>query len=222
MRGRDARTTASGTLAILLCKIHYVPKPIYDKLAGRYEKAMAPFERRFLSHWRQETISRLPSAARILEVGAGTGLNFPFYPAHKYAVASEISCRMIEITAQKSEADNIRLIQTDAESLPFAANSFDAAFATLVFCSLGEPQKAFAELQRVVVAGGRIVLLEHVRPPGVLGYVFDGLSILTEALIEDHFNRRTVKLAEEAGLKIVEVKQKAFGIVNLIVCEVNK
>lgn len=199
-----------------------MPKPVYDELAGRYEKALAPFERWFLSRWRQETISHLSPAARILEVGAGTGLNFPFYPAHKYAVASEISCRMIEIAARKPEADNIRLIQTDAGSLPFTANSFDAAFATLVFCSLGEPQKAFAELQRVVVTGGRVVLLEHVRPPGLLGYFFDGLSILTEALMEDHFNRRTAKLAEEAGLKIVEVKQKAFGVVNLIVCEVNK
>ncbi|HEV7644072.1 MAG TPA: methyltransferase domain-containing protein [Pyrinomonadaceae bacterium] len=205
-----------------------MPKPIYDKLAGRYEKALAPFERRFLSRWRRETISHLPSAARILEVGAGTGLNFPFYPPHQphqqcqYAVASEISCRMLEVAARKPEAGNISLIQTDAGSLPFAANSFDAAFATLVFCSLSEPQKAFAELQRVAVDGGRIVLLEHVRPPGMLGYVFDGLNILTEALMEDHFNRRTAKLAEESGLKIVEVKQKAFGIVNLIVCEVNK
>ena len=205
-----------------MCKIQYVPKPIYDKLAGRYEKALAPFERRFLSRWRRETISQLPFAARILEVGAGTGLNFPFYPSHQYAVASEISCRMIEIAAEKPEASEIHLVQTDAETLPFAANSFDAAFATLVFCSLKEPQKAFAELQRVVADGGRIVLLEHVRPPGVLGYVFDGLSVLTEALMEDHFNRRTARLAKEAGLKIVEVKQKAFGIVNLIVCEVNK
>jgi ubiquinone/menaquinone biosynthesis C-methylase UbiE len=205
-----------------LLKSHYVPKPIYDKLAGRYEKALAPFERRFLSRWRQETMSHLPSAARILEVGAGTGLNFSFYPRCQFAVASEISCRMIQVAAEKPEASEIHLIQTDAETLPFAANTFDAAFATLVFCSLKEPQKAFAEMQRVVVDGGRIVLLEHVRPPGLLGYIFDGLNILTEALMEDHFNRRTAKLAGEAGLKIVEVKRKAFGVVNLIVCEVSK
>ena len=189
-----------------------MPKPIYDKFAGRYEKAFAPCERRFLSRWRQETVSHLPSGARILEIGAGAGANFPFYPPHKHAVAGEISCRMLEIAAGKPEADNISLVQTDAESLPFAANCFDAAFATLVFCSIREPQKAFAELQRVVVDKGRIILLEHVRPPGMLGYFFDGLNVLTESLIEDHFNRRTAKLAEEAGLKIIEVKQKAFGI----------
>jgi len=201
-----------------------VTKPIYDKLAGRYEKAFAPFERRFFSRWRQEAISHLPAGARLLEVGAGTGSNFSFYPQSKFAVACEISGRMLEIAAQKKtkNAVNINLVQTDAEALPFAANSFDAAFAVLVFCSIKEPRKAFAELQRVVVNGGRIILLEHVRPPGLLGFAFDGLSILTKALIEDHFDRRTAKLAEETGMKIIEVKQKAFGIVNLIVCEVSE
>ena len=197
-------------------------KPVYDKLAGGYEKVFAPFERRFLSRWRQEAISQLPTGARILEVGAGTGLNFPYYPDCKHAAASELSFKMVEIAAQKEEAEKISLIQADAETLPFTANSFDAAFATLVFCSLREPQKAFAELQRVIINRGKIILLEHVHPPGLLGYAFDGLSVLTEALIEDHFNRRTAKLAERSGLKIIEVRQKAFGIVNLIVCEVNK
>lgn len=197
-------------------------KYIYDRLAARYENALAPFERLFLSKWRQELFTYLPSGAKILEIGAGTGANFPFYPHNELAVAGEISCRMLEIAARKQEAASIELVQADAESLPFAANMFDAAFATLVFCSVKDPQKAFTELQRAVIDKGKIVLLEHVRPPGLPGYVFDGINILTEALIEDHFNRRTAKIAKESGLKILEIKQKAFGIVNLIVCEVNK
>jgi SAM-dependent methyltransferase len=103
--------------------------------------------------------------------------------------------------------------------LPFAANTFDAAFATLVFCSIPKPENAFRELRRVVKPNGKIVLLEHVRPNGLLGFAFDFLNILTVALIEDHFNRRTAKIAEDSGLKVLEVKRKAFGIVNLIVCE---
>jgi ubiquinone/menaquinone biosynthesis C-methylase UbiE len=203
-----------------------VPQSIYDKFAGRYEKAFAPFERWFLSRWRRELMlhipAPLPAGAKILEIGAGTGSNFQYYPKCASAAASEISIKMLEIAAQKPAAKNISLIQADAEALPFAANSFDAAFAALVFCSVNEPLKGFAELQRVVVNNGRIVLLEHVRPPGLLGILFDGLNVITLALIEDHFNRRTAKLAEESGLKIVEVKQKAFGIVNLIICEVRK
>jgi ubiquinone/menaquinone biosynthesis C-methylase UbiE len=190
---------------------------IYDKFAAGYDKAFAPFEKRFLAKWRKETLSFLPENARILEIGAGTGANFEFYPNCRHAVASEISFKMLEFAREKT--DEIKLVQANAETLPFAANSFDAAFATLVFCSIPKPENAFAELQRVVKQGGKIILLEHVRPKGLLGYFFDFVNIFTTALIEDCFNRQTAKLAAESGLKILEIKEKAFGIVNLIVCE---
>lgn len=190
----------------------------YDKFAKGYDKALAPFEKSFLGRWRAEALSYLPDNARILEIGAGTGLNFKHYPNCKHAVASEISIKMLETA--KLKTSKIELIQTDAEILPFPDDSFDAAFATLVFCSIQNPQKAFAELQRILKAKDKIILLEHVRPNGLLGYVFDVLNVLTVAFFEDHFNRQTAKLAEESGLKIVDVKSKAFGIVNLIICEV--
>ncbi len=193
---------------------------IYDKFAKGYDKAFAPFERRFLSNWRRETLSYLPENSRILEVGAGTGANFRFYPQCRHAVASEISLKMLEFAKEKT--DSIELIQTTAETLPFAENTFDAAFATLVFCSINKPENAFLELNRVIKPNGKIILLEHIRPKGLLGYVFDALNIFTVALIDDHFNRQTAKIAERSGLKILEVKEKAFGIVNLIVCEVVK
>jgi ubiquinone/menaquinone biosynthesis C-methylase UbiE len=193
---------------------------IYDKLAKNYDRVLKPFERRFLNGWRRETLSMLPENARILEIGAGTGANFPFYPNCRHALAGEISGKMIELA--KSKTASIDIAQFDAEALPFAGNSFDAAFATLVFCSIPNPENAFEELKRVVASGGRIVLLEHVRPKNLLGSAFDFINIFTVALIEDHFNRETAELAEKAGLKILEVRQKAFGIVNLIVCEVVK
>lgn len=193
---------------------------IYDKLAAGYDRAFAPFERRFLARWREEISSLLPPDSSILEVGAGTGLNFPFYPRCRHAVASEISCEMLKFA--RSRTTSIDLIQADAQSLPFGTNTFDAAFATLVFCSVPDPEKAFAELKKVVRPGGTIVLLEHVRPPGLLGYLFDLLNLFTVALIEDHFNRRTAEIAKKAGLKVTEIRKKAFGIVNAIICEVVK
>lgn len=193
---------------------------IYDKFAKGYDQALAPFERRFLARWRAETLSFLPENARLLEIGAGTGANFGLYPPSSRAVASEISLKMLEIARGKT--NRIRLVQADAQKLPFAADSFDAAFATLVFCSIPKPENAFAELRRVVRPNGVIALLEHVRPNGAIGYAFDFLNIFTVALIEDHFNRRTARLAENSGLKITEIRPKLFGIVNLIVCENNK
>lgn len=193
---------------------------IYDKFAKSYDKLFAPFEKRFLAKWRKETLSFLPENAQILEIGAGTGANFKFYPNAKCAIASEISIKMLELAREKTVS--IKLVQANAETLPFAANSFDAAFATLVFCSIPKPENAFAELQRIVKTGGKIILLEHIRPKGLLGFIFDFINIFTTVLIEDHFNRETAKIAEKSGLKIIEIKEKAFGIVNLIVCEVIK
>ena len=195
----------------------YDKKMIYDKFTKNYDKAFAPFERRFLSNWRRETLSYLPENSCILEIGAGTGANFRFYPSCEKAVAGEISYKMLEVA--KGKADFIELVCADAETLPFATNSFDAAFATLVFCSIPNPENAFRQLQRIVKPNGRIILLEHVRPKGLLGYFFDFLNIFTVALIEDYFNRNTTKLAENSGLKVLEVKEKAFGIINLIICE---
>ena len=191
---------------------------IYDKFAAGYDKAFAPFEKRFLAKWRRETLSHLPENSRVLEIGAGTGANFEFYPKSKCAaVASEISIKMIEFARQKN--NEIYLVQADAENLPFPVNHFDAAFATLVFCSIPKPENAFAELKRVVKPGGKIILLEHIRPNGLLGYGFDFLNVFTTALIEDCFNRDTAKIAEDSGLKIAKLVKKAAGIINLIVCE---
>lgn len=191
---------------------------VYDRFAKGYDRVFAPLERLGLRRWRQEVIELLPENASILEVGCGAGANFEFYPTSRLAVSSEISIRMLEVASGKRRANH--LIQADAQSLPFEAGLFDAAFATLVFCSVPDPGLAFSELRRVVKAGGRIVLLEHVRPDGVLGPVFGLLSRATVALADDHFDRETAKLASEAGLKIVEVRRKLAGIVNLIVCEV--
>lgn len=193
---------------------------IYDKFANGYDQALAPFERWFLGRWRAETLAYLPENAKILEIGAGTGLNFKHYPNCRHAVASEISIKMLEVA--KDKTSNINLLQADAENLPFPDNYFDAAFATLVFCSIPKPEKAFAELRRVLKAKGKLILLEHIRPNGLLGYLFDVINVFTVALFEDCFNRETAKIVANSGFEILDVKQKAFGIVNLIICEVEK
>lgn len=195
-------------------------KPVYDNLAKFYDRAFAPFERRFLDRWRSETLSLLPKNAAILEIGAGTGANFKHYPHFHHAASTEISMKMLQVAQQKSIGNE--LIQADAQTLPFGENVFDAAFATLVFCSIPDPAAAFAELRRIVKPGGRVVLLEHVRPEGFAGILSDLLNVITVALIDDHFNRRTADIAAASGLRVREVRKKAGGIVNLIICEINE
>lgn len=195
-------------------------RAIYDDIAPRYDAAMRPLERWFLSRWRAETLAHVPSEGRILEIGAGTGLNFGFYPRGAHGVASELSCEMLKLANRKHRPAGLSLVQTDAEMLPFADASFEAAFATLVFCSIPSSQNALAELRRVIKAGGTIVLLEHVRPQGLLGPVFDLLNFFTTRLFGDHVNRRTADTARAAGLEVRRVEQRFLGIFNLIVCTV--
>jgi Methylase involved in ubiquinone/menaquinone biosynthesis len=126
---------------------------------------------------------------------------------------------MIQIAKAKTE-QNIRLLQSYGERLPFKNETFNAALATLVMCSVQSPEQVFAELKRVVRPGGVIALLEHVRPSGVLGVLFDALNLITVPLMDDHVNRRTVDVAGRAGLKVTKVRRVAWGIVNIITCVV--
>ncbi|HEX8145154.1 MAG TPA: methyltransferase domain-containing protein [Pyrinomonadaceae bacterium] len=192
---------------------------VYDEWAAGYDRAMRPLERWFLSGLRRSTLAALPEASRILEVGAGTGLNFPYYPVEAEGVASELSREMIRIASGKQRPSGVHLVQTSAERLPFADASFDAAVATLVLCSVASPRQALMELRRVVKPGGTVALLEHVRPGGLLlGPLFDALSVLTVALFDDHFNRRTADEAKRAGLRTVRIESRFFGIIQLIEC----
>ena len=192
----------------------------YDRIAPHYDRAIRPLDRWFLARLRAATLRQLPAGARVLELGAGTGANFIFYPTDSAGVATEPSSGMLQLAQEKPRPERVRLVQSCAEQLPFADNSFDAAFATLVFCSLAEPARAFAELRRTVKSGGKVVLLEHVRPSGLLGPVFDLLNLFTVPLFDDHFNRRTAKAAQAAGLEVINVDKSLLGIVNLIACRV--
>lgn len=200
---------------------------IYDRLARHYDSLMQPLERNLLARLRAEAFSRISESERVLEIGAGTGANFALYPpGASRVVASELSHAMLSRAAdRRSQAvamERIKLVQANAEQLPFADDSFDACVATLVFCSIPSPQKAFAELRRVVRAGGLVCLLEHVRPAGWLGYFFDALNLLTAPLFEDHFNRRTSEAAQQSGLHIQQVNRHARGIIETILCHNEK
>ncbi|MCA1632520.1 MAG: methyltransferase domain-containing protein [Acidobacteria bacterium] len=201
---------------------HTRARPVYDRLAAHYERVIGPLERRWLGRLRAELLGEMPARARLLEVGAGTGLNFRHYPRGACGVASELSREMLLIARDKPERpDGVRLVQARAEQLPFADGAFDAAFATLVFCSVASPAQGFAELRRVVRPGGTVALLEHVRPAGLLGHAFDALSLLTVPLFDDHFNRRTAEEASRAGLTLRRVENHLRGVVQLIVCGVS-
>lgn len=192
----------------------------YDDVAQYYERVMSPFERWVIPGLRQAVLMEIPAGALTLEVGAGTGLNFVHYPVEAKGVATEYSREMLKIASDKNRPGGVSLLQNCAEDLPFQNASFDAAFATLVFCSVASPVKALTELRRVVRSGGTVVLLEHVRPRGVLGPLFDFLNLFTSNLFDDHINRQPAQTASDVGLEVVKVERSRLGIINLITCRV--
>ncbi len=102
----------------------------------------------------------------VLEIGAGTGLNLPHYPAKlDQLVLAEPAANMGDRINLGRAPDGVtaRLERAPAEELPFADDSFDTVVSTLVLCTVGDPQRAVAEVARVLRPGGRLLFLEHVR-----------------------------------------------------------
>ena len=197
--------------------LHSRVRATYDPLAASYDRAIRPFERMFLARLRQKTVAALPRRATILEVGAGTGLNFSHLEPDTRGVASELSLEMIRCAAIKKRPRAVSLVQANIEALPFPDHHFEGALSTLLFCSVPSPERSFAELRRVVRPGGTIAMLEHVRPPAPLGTLFDLLNLITVPLCEDHFNRRTPEEARRAGFEVRSIERAVLGIFNIIV-----
>lgn len=181
-----------------------------------YDAVMKPLGLLGLDRWRRELLTGL--TGRILEIGTGSGLLLALPGVPRPAVAIDLETKNL-VRAQR-RAPGVLLLEADAEALPFPDESFDAAVASLVFCSIGDPARAAGELQRVVKPGGRVRLLEHTRVEGVSGRMQDFLSPAWSALSGGcHLNRRPELLLEEAGLVVTRVVPHAGGYVRLIEAE---
>ena len=150
---------------------------------------------------------------RTLEVGVGTGRNFPLYVQGVQLTAVDISARMLELARRRGDSlgRTVHLVRAAAESLPFPDGTFDTVTATCVFCSVENPVRGLEEVGRVVTPEGRVLLLEHVRPTNpVLGKVFDWLSPLTRRIFGPEINRRTEQSVEAAGLELAQVQRNGI------------
>jgi ubiquinone/menaquinone biosynthesis C-methylase UbiE len=187
-----------------------------DSIAGHkwfaalYDRMMAPGEKAFFAEVRRDMLADL--SGDVLEIGAGTGANFPYYPEDANVTATEPDTYMMDrcrMRAAKAEAQ-IELRQAWAEALPFNDASFDYVIATLVLCSVRDPRKALAEVKRVLKPGGEFRLYEHVRYVNRIG-----------ALVQDavtpawkwfgagcHPNRDTGRLVREAGFEVVRSERQ--------------
>lgn len=101
---------------------------------------------------------------RVVEIGFGTGLNIPFYPAAVQSVSAvepaDLGWKLAGKRLAKA-AVPIERAGLDGQSLPFADNSFDSALSTWTMCTIPDVAAALAELRRVLVPGGTLHFVEH-------------------------------------------------------------
>ena len=103
-------------------------------------------------------------AGEVVEIGFGSGLNIPFYPAGVFRVAAvEPSDTGWRLAGARCRATEVPVVRSglDGQSLPFADDSFDAALSTWTLCTIPDVAAALGELRRVLRPGGALHFLEH-------------------------------------------------------------
>jgi ubiquinone/menaquinone biosynthesis C-methylase UbiE len=148
---------------------------VYDATWGRafahfYDRGLKATEENGLGALRAELLAG--ARGRVIEVGAGTGVNVDLYGGIEDLTLVEPDPHMAAQLRKRLEAGKgapggahapKHLIEAPAEALPFADDTFDTAVATLVLCTIPDPVAAIAELARVLKPGGRLLFIEHVR-----------------------------------------------------------
>jgi ubiquinone/menaquinone biosynthesis C-methylase UbiE len=189
----------------------------WQKAAPRYDRAMAGLERGLLAGNREWIAER--AHGRVLEVAVGTGRSLEFYPPDVTLTGVDLSPAMLDL-ARRHAADlgrPIDLREGDAEHLPFDDASFDTVVCALGLCSIPRPAVAIAEMARVLVPGGSLLLLDHVGsawpPVYAAQWLVERVTIATSG---EYFTRRQLPLVRAAGLEVVETNRMKAGIVERI------
>jgi ubiquinone/menaquinone biosynthesis C-methylase UbiE len=190
-------------------------------IACLYDTVMQRAEEACLAEWRRELLT--PLTGEILEVGAGTGVNLPYYTQSVARLTLTEPDRYMrsQLTPKLAAASqNIPIFPAPAEQLPFPDNTFDAVVATLVFCSVSVPDQSLREIHRVLVPGGRLAIIEHVRADD------DGRLFRWQRRIEPiwkrcagncHLARDTLAAIDKAGFNSADIRRDtmrgAFALV---------
>ncbi len=136
---------------------------IYDTDPAAYHRGMSLVTERLLAGRRRKVGEIV--RGRLLDVGFGTGLSLPDYPAGVEVVGIDVSPKMLAYGRRIAGAAGRRreLAVMDAGRLGFADHSFDSVAFNLCLCTIPDPAAAVAEAMRVARPGAPMVFLEHVR-----------------------------------------------------------
>lgn len=178
---------------------------VYDRATARAEAAgLGDLRRRLLA----------VAGGTVLEIGAGTGANLPYYgPAVTSLILTEPERPMLRRLERRAAAlaPEARIVRAAAGDLPAEDGSIDTAVSTLVLCGVADQARALRELRRVLRPGGRLLFLEHVRSDDPrLARRQDRLRRLNHLFTCCDCNRRTLDAIRDAGFEVVSLTSPAL------------
>jgi ubiquinone/menaquinone biosynthesis C-methylase UbiE len=154
------------------------------------------------------------ASGRTLEVAIGTGLNLGLYPPEVQLTGVDFSAGMLGAAAQRAAAQEVEvnLVHADAQQLPFGDTSFDTVVCTLALCAVPDQSAAVAEMHRVLVPGGRLLLVDHVEYARIPMKWFEPLRTRHHG-----HRRRPLDLVRQQGFEIDRLDRLTLGFVDRII-----
>lgn len=194
-----------------------VTRKKWDKAAANFD-LMAGFgpEKRW-EPYKRELFSNMGDG-EILFLAVGTGLDVPFFPEGKSITGIDISQKMIDQAAPRTEKyqGNLRVQQADVHAMPFETGQFDQVFTSCTFCSVPNPVEGLKAIQRVLKPDGDLYMFEHT---GSRFFPFkpmmDLMTQVTRKLGPD-MNRPTVENVVAAGYELKRVTHVYMDVVKTI------
>jgi len=192
-------------------------KRVWDKSASSYDGQM-DFVERLLGRGDREWLGERASG-RVLEVAIGTGRSLRYYLNASSLTGIDVSPEMLAVARRRAEERGlpVDLLEGAAEHLPVEDAAYDSVVCCLSLCTIPDPAAAIAEMQRALVPGGRLLLVDHVAsswpPVYAVQWLVERISIRVAG---EHYTRRSLPLVEAAGFEIVETLRHKAGMMERI------
>jgi SAM-dependent methyltransferase len=175
--------------------------------AAMYDRLLAPSEAGGLADRRRQLLAR--AHGRVLEVGAGTGLNLAYYLAGSVTsvVALEPDGAMRRrLEDRRTDASVTVQVEADGvETADLPRGGFDTIVTTLVLCTVPDVQVAAERIRAWLAPGGCLLFLEHVRAPGWRALTQRAVTPLWSLVAGGcHLDRDTLGALRGAGLLIAD------------------
>jgi ubiquinone/menaquinone biosynthesis C-methylase UbiE len=191
-------------------------REIYQRHAANYD---ASLRSNTLESMRANLFAR--ATGDVLELGIGTGATIKHYASISSLTGLDLSEAMISKAREKTNhvAFKTDFRIQDFQTLEFENASFDTVTSSLGLCGIPDPERLFLEIRRVLRPGGKLLALEHVRPPSIfLGLLFDAINPVWEHFTGCYPNRKTKDLLENAGFKVNVLERHYLGILIALEC----